>query len=101
MLESPLFAREVEQKTIERAPVVEVIKRNPREIVLSALLRMSEQMPFYIFTVFVLEYPTEDLGFEKTFATNAEVAREFEEGAKAPVPETARASERRVAAGVS
>ena len=71
VLESPMFAREIERKRIERQPVLEVIKRNPREIVLSALLRMSEQMPFYIFTVFVLEYATEDLGFEKTFATNA------------------------------
>ena len=71
VIESPLFAREVEQKTIEKTPVIEVIKRNPREIVLSALLRMSEQMPFYIFTVFVLEYATENLGFAKTFATNA------------------------------
>src|SRR4051812_20775953 len=71
VLESPLFAREVEGKRVERRPIVEVIKRNPREILLSALLRMSEQMPFYIFTVFVLEYATEDLGFEKTFATNA------------------------------
>jgi metabolite-proton symporter len=70
VLESPLFAREVEAKRVERQPIVEVIKRNPREIVLSALLRMSEQMPFYIFTVFVLEYATEDLGFKKTFATN-------------------------------
>src|SRR4051812_16585840 len=71
VLESPLFAREVEAKRVERQPIVEVIKRNPREIILSALLRMSEQMPFYIFTVFVLEYATDTLGFEKTFATNA------------------------------
>src|SRR4051794_9300100 len=71
VLESPLFAREVEAKRVERQPIVEVIKRNPREIILSALLRMSEQMPFYIFTVFVLEYTTDTLGFKKTFATNA------------------------------
>jgi MFS family permease len=71
VLESPLFAREVESKRVEKQPIAEVIKRNPREIVLSALLRMSEQMPFYIFTVFVLEYATTDLGFEKGFVTNA------------------------------
>src|SRR4051812_2904832 len=71
VLESPLFAREIESKRVERQPTVEVIKRNPREIILSALLRMSEQMPFYIFTVFVLEYATDELGFKKTFATNA------------------------------
>jgi MFS family permease len=51
--------------------VLEVIKRNPREILLSAMLRMSEQMPFYIFTVFVLEYGTNDLGFGKDFLTNS------------------------------
>src|SRR4051812_6737571 len=74
VLESPLFAREVETKKVERQPVVEVIKRNPREIILSALLRMSEQMPFYIFTVFVLEYGTSELGFSKGFLTNCVAA---------------------------
>ena len=56
VLESPLFAKEVEGETVEKQPVLEVIKRHPKEILLSAMLRMSEQMPFYIFTVFVLEY---------------------------------------------
>jgi MFS family permease len=51
--------------------VREVIKRQPREILLSAMLRMSEQMPFYIFTVFVLEYGTDTLGFGKNFLTNS------------------------------
>jgi len=58
VLESPLFARELEKKSVEKQPTLEVIKRNPREIVLSELLRMSEQMPFYIFTAFVLAYGT-------------------------------------------
>jgi MFS family permease len=71
VLESPLFAREVEQERVERMPLVEAIKRNPREIILSALLRMSEQAPFYIFTAFVLAYGTETLGFSKGFITNS------------------------------
>ena len=74
VFESPLFARELERKSIEKQPTMEVIKRNPREIVLSALLRMSEQMPFYIFTVFVLEYGTDTLGFSKGFMTNSVMA---------------------------
>ena len=41
---------------IERAPIVEVIRKQPREIILSALLRMAEQAPFYIFTAFVFAY---------------------------------------------
>src|SRR3954453_11376597 len=71
VLESPLFAREVEGERVEKQPVLEVIKRQPKEILLSAMLRMSEQMPFYIFTVFVLEYGTDELGFSKTFLTNS------------------------------
>jgi metabolite-proton symporter len=71
VLESPMFAREVESKSVEKTPVVEVIKRNPKEILLSAMLRMSEQMPFYIFTVFVLEYGVDELKFDKTFLTNS------------------------------
>jgi metabolite-proton symporter len=71
VLESPLFAKEVAGKTVKRQPVLEVIKRRPKEILLSAMLRMSEQMPFYIFTVFVLEYGVNTLGFDKTFLTNS------------------------------
>jgi metabolite-proton symporter len=74
VFESPLFARALERKEIERQPIAEVIKRNPREIILSALLRMSEQMPFYIFTVFVLEYGVDELGFAKGFMTNSVMA---------------------------
>jgi metabolite-proton symporter len=71
VLDSPMFKREVENETVERTPVLEVIKRHPKEILLSAMLRMSEQMPFYIFTVFVLEYGVDELGHAKTFLTNS------------------------------
>jgi metabolite-proton symporter len=74
VLESPMFAKKVEEKSTEKLPVLEVAKRHPKEILLSALLRMSEQMPFYIFTVFVLEYGTEDLGMSKNFMTNSVMA---------------------------
>jgi MFS family permease len=56
ILETPVFKALVENNKVERAPIVEVIKRQPREIILSALLRMAEQAPFYIFTAFVFAY---------------------------------------------
>lgn len=56
ILETPIFQRLVSEKRIERAPIIEVIKKQPKEIVLSALLRMSEQAPFYIFTAFIFAY---------------------------------------------
>jgi MFS family permease len=58
ILETPVFEKLVSDKKIERAPILEVIKKQPREIILSALVRMSEQAPFYIFTAFVFAYGT-------------------------------------------
>ena len=56
ILETPVFQKLLETNKIEKAPIIEVIKKQPREIILSALLRMSEQAPFYIFTAFIFAY---------------------------------------------
>jgi metabolite-proton symporter len=56
ILETPVFQQLVETNKIEQAPIIEVIRKQPREIILSALLRMAEQAPFYIFTAFVFAY---------------------------------------------
>jgi MFS family permease len=56
IFETPVFHRLVVEQKIERAPILEVFKRQPKEIALSALLRMAEQAPFYIFTAFVFAY---------------------------------------------
>ena len=58
ILETPTFRRIVEEGAVERAPLAEVWRRHPREIILSALVRMAEQAPFYIFTAFVYSYGT-------------------------------------------
>jgi metabolite-proton symporter len=71
VLETPLFAEVVERRQVAKVPVLEVIKRHPKEILLSALLRCSEQMPFYIFTSFALTYIVKNAGQSKTFALNA------------------------------
>jgi MFS family permease len=67
IIETPTFQRLVVERRIERQPVVAVIKRYPKEIILSALARMSEQAPFYIFTSFVFVYGTATLGFSRDF----------------------------------
>ena len=56
ILETPVFQQLLNTNKIEKTPVIEVIKKQPKEIVLSALLRMSEQAPFYIFTAFIFAY---------------------------------------------
>jgi MFS family permease len=67
ILETPVFARLVAEKRLERAPVVEAIRRQPREIVLTALCRMGEQAPFYIASAFVFAYGTATLNQPRDF----------------------------------
>jgi MFS family permease len=62
ILETPVFRRIVEQHQVERAPVTEVFKRQPGTIALTALLRMAEQSPGYIFNAFIFTYGTQVLG---------------------------------------
>jgi metabolite-proton symporter len=56
ILETPVFQQLLNNGRIEQAPIIEVIKKQPKEIILSALLRMAEQAPFYIFTAFIFAY---------------------------------------------
>ena len=60
ILETPIFRRLVAEDRIERAPALEVIKRQPRQIILAALARMGEQAPAYIYLAFVFAYGTQE-----------------------------------------
>jgi MFS family permease len=71
ILETPVFQKLVDTNKIEKAPILEVIKKQPKEIILSALLRMSEQAPFYIFTAFVYSYAVGLLKFDRSFILSA------------------------------
>ena len=74
ILETPVFSKLIEERRIEKTPIAEVIRRQPREIILSALLRMAEQAPFYIFTAFVFSYGTTALKESKDFLLIAVLA---------------------------
>jgi MFS family permease len=51
--------------TVVKMPVVEVLKHNGREVVVSALLRTSQQTTFYIFTTWIITYATSALGYAR------------------------------------
>jgi metabolite-proton symporter len=74
ILETPVFQKLVAEQRIEKAPIVEVVRRQPREIILSALVRMAEQAPFYIFTAFVFSYATGTLKMSRDFVLEAVLA---------------------------
>ena len=67
ILEMPVFQRVIAEERVERVPVLEVLKRQPKEVALTALLRMPEQAPGYIFGAFVFTYGTIVLGASRNF----------------------------------
>ncbi len=71
ILETPVFQKLLDQDKIEKAPILEVIKKQPREIILSALIRLSEQAPFYVFTAFVFSYTVGTLHMSRNFILTA------------------------------
>jgi MFS family permease len=71
ILEIPVFARLVEERRVERTPVLEVIKRQPKNIILTALGRMAEQGPFYVYAAFVFVYGTKVSGASRDFLLTA------------------------------
>src|ERR1700757_1100293 len=74
ILETPTFSRLLAENRIERAPVLEVIKRQPKSIILVALAKMGEMAAAYVYSVFVLTYGTTVLGSSRDLLLSALVA---------------------------
>jgi len=72
--ESPEFGRMVAQGRIARAPVRSVLRTHRRTIVVTALMRLSEQTPFYLFTAFVLSYGVDRLGMDRPLLVSGTLA---------------------------
>ena len=74
ILETPVFAKLLAERKVEATPMLTVIKTYPKEILLSALARMAEQAPFYIFTAFVFSYGIGTLHVSRNFLLTAVLA---------------------------
>src|SRR5882762_7683070 len=65
--ETPVFARIVSEERVERAPSIEVRKRQPKEVILTAFARMGEQAPGYLYITYIFTYGTTVLGVSRDF----------------------------------
>jgi MFS family permease len=74
ILETPTFQRLVKEDRIEPRPVLEVIRRQPKQIILSTLARTAEQAPAYIYLAFVFAYGTQVLHTSRDFLLSAVIA---------------------------
>jgi metabolite-proton symporter len=70
VLETPEFTDVRERQAVVRFPVFEVLRRQWGQVLSSAFVRMSEQAPFYLFTVFVLTYTTTKLKLTRNDVLN-------------------------------
>ncbi|MHC4402237.1 MAG: MFS transporter [Planctomycetota bacterium] len=70
VLESPLFAQLQDRSKAVRVPLLDVVRRYPRNILLAMGARFAENGCFYIFTVFLLTYATVELGLARTTILN-------------------------------
>jgi MFS transporter, MHS family, shikimate and dehydroshikimate transport protein len=61
VMESPLFAQVQQKKTVSPLPILEVVRHYPGNVLLAMGARFAENASFYIFSVFVLSYATEQL----------------------------------------
>src|SRR6266550_2198140 len=71
ILETPVFRKVLAEERIVRVPVWEAIKRQPKQIALTALVRMPEQAPGYIVATFIFTYGTTVLGETRDFILSA------------------------------
>jgi MFS family permease len=67
ILETPVFQKILDEERTERVPVLEVLKRQPKQVILSALLRLPEQAPGYIVGAFIFSYGTTQLHQSRDF----------------------------------
>ena len=67
ILETPVFQKVIDEERVESVPVLEVLKRQPKQVALTALLRLPEQAPGFIFGSFVFTYGTTVLGASRNF----------------------------------
>jgi MFS family permease len=75
--ETPVFQKVLDEERVERVPVLEVLKRQPEQVALTALLRMPEQAPGYIVGTFIFTYATTVLGAQRNFVLMAVPVQAF------------------------
>lgn len=70
VLESPVFELARQAKPAPRLPIVEVLREHKRSVLLSMGARLAENGFFYIFTVWILSFATQNLGMTKSTLLN-------------------------------
>jgi MFS transporter, MHS family, shikimate and dehydroshikimate transport protein len=65
ILETPAFMKLKEARRESRAPLLDVFRERPREVLIGMGLRFAQNVVFYVYTVFVLSYGEKSLGYPR------------------------------------
>jgi MFS family permease len=71
IVETPAFAKVKESATEARQPIVEVLRTYPKEVLLAMGARFAENGAFYVYSVFVLVYATQQVKMPQQTVLNA------------------------------
>ncbi len=71
IFETPVFSRILAEAQVARAPSLEVLKRQPKEVILTALARMGEQAPGFVYTAYIFTFGTTVLAVSRDFLLTA------------------------------
>ena len=66
ILETPAFERLKDHRRESRAPLLDVFREHPRQILIGMGMRFAQNVIFYIYTVFVLSYGEQTLGYPRS-----------------------------------
>jgi metabolite-proton symporter len=69
--ESPLFAETVQSGEKAQAPIIEVFRRYPKQVLLAIGARVGVDVSFYTFVLFITTYVTTYLKLPNSYALNA------------------------------
>jgi len=70
ILETPAFEKAREETGQVRQPLIEVLKRHPKEVLLAMGARFAENGAFYIYSAFVLVYATQHVKMDRSVVLN-------------------------------
>jgi metabolite-proton symporter len=71
IVETPAFSKVKESSTEARQPIIEVLRMYPKEVLLAMGARFAENGAFYVYSVFVLVYATQQANIPQETVLNA------------------------------
>jgi MHS family shikimate/dehydroshikimate transporter-like MFS transporter len=66
ILETPAFTKLKQAQRESRAPLLDVFREHPREVLIGMGMRFAQNVIFYVYTVFVLSYGEKTLGYPRS-----------------------------------